>query len=329
MAVTVAITFDLVSADHAGQIALYASDSGETPAGDFQAYFGITGPDGIEHKRFPSSPDFTFPDDGSDTLYFDIPLDSAGNYLRGDYIIRVKISDVGDPLADPDPIASTTYLDNTTTYTFQPFAGGESNGTVTLTTSYDCDTGYITAGGEYVNEEDDYVVDSDVLTFTPESATGLEPESELSPSLSENYLFAYTNANYTVTYEAGITITLIMDEAQITFYILDTVTASEVVNVQCTLPDLCKVASCLEKEFKRLEAKMCGKGWESLTEKEKGKFGKASAISRLILLYKACGNDTKYREYVTDFETLMDCSCGCGEDTSDGPQPWTPPNPLI
>ena len=84
MAVTIAITFDLLSADHAGQIALYAADSSETPTGLFRAYFGITGPDRVEHKAFPSSPDFTFADNGSNQMYFDIPRDSEGDYLLGD-----------------------------------------------------------------------------------------------------------------------------------------------------------------------------------------------------------------------------------------------------
>lgn len=325
MAVTVAIAFDLLSADHAGEIALYAADDGETPTGDFRAYFGITGPDGVEHKAFPSDPDFTFADDGNNMMYFDIPRDSKGNYLRGDYIIRVKISDVGDPDADPDPIASTTYLDNTSTYSFQPHSGGSSNVTVTLTTSYDCDTGSIEATGEYTNDVDDFVVDAESISVTPETATGEAAVSEAAGAIS--FAFGYTNANYTVAYEAEYTIAEVQDDPQITLYVIDSATVSETLNIQCTLPDLCKVASCLEKEFKSLEAKACGNGWESLTEKEKGKFGKASAIARLILMYKACGNDTKYREYVTEFEELMDCSCGCGEDTSDGPQAWTAPNP--
>lgn len=328
MAVTVAITFNLVPGANEGTITLYAADFDETPAGNFNAYFGITGPDGVEHKAFPSSPDFSFANGGSSETTFDIPLDSEGNYLEGEYRIRVKINDDGDPDAEPDPLPVTTYIDNTSTYAIYPYGGGNSNSTATIETSYDCDTGEIVATGDYANDVDDFVIDAESTTITPETDTGESASTDQSATIT--HIFTHTNADYTATYAFETTITQVIEgsDDQITLYIIDSGSVSEVVNVQCTLPDMCKIASCLEKEFKQLDAKACGKGWESLTQQEKGKFAYASALARLILLYRSCGNDTKYREYVTIFETLMDCSCGCGDDTSTAGDPisYTAPN---
>lgn len=328
MALTLNVTFDLVTADHAGDIRLYVSPSGENPSGDFKVYWGVTGPDGISHKSYPSTPDATFPDNSVSEIFVRIPKDSAGAYLPGDYEIRLL-------LVDSD-VSPNIYALATLDVPFQPYNSGTnptSDIILSIESDYNCETGNITSLATLNAENPVYSptlsIESESITITPESATGEDVYSTGDNEIvAGNFAFYSTNADYVVDYQALITWFFFVEEA-FTVYIMENVSISQTVNVQCTLPDLCKVASCLEKEFKRLDAKACGNGWESLSEKEKGKFGKASAIARLILLYKACGNDTKYREYVTDFETLMGYSCGCGEDTSDGPQAYTAPDLFI
>lgn len=318
MAVLLNVTFDLVSADHAGELRLYAADVDETPTGNFQVYWGVTGPDGVTHKAFPSTPDATFSDNGNAEIFVRIPKDSTGAYLPGDYEIRVLLTDSDDPV--------NQYAVGTIDVAFQPYNAGTNAGSdylVSLDTDYNCDTGNITAVATISHPSTISLSDEAIAVGDLYSSTN----NEVSAGQA---IFYYTNVDYVVSYSAVAEVSFVVD-GTFNVYWLEEISISETVNIQCTLPDLCKVASCLEKEFKILEAKTCGKGWDSLTEKEKGKFSKAAAIARLILLYKGCGNNTKYREYVTDFETLMDCSCGCGDatTTADDPIPYLAPNLFI
>lgn len=324
MAVSIFITFDLVTDDYAGNIRLIAANGNEVPTGDFKIYWGITGPDGVEHKTFPSTPDDSFASTSAET-FVRIPKDSSGAYLNGDYLVRILMTDSDDPVV--------TFVNATLTVPFQPYNSGTNADTdvaIDFDADYNCDTGNITAlvtvGTQYTDS-----FSSEQIVVTPETATGETTTTVSGNEISAGAAIFYsTNADYVVTYSGRIQWEFAVDSFD-TITVMEDIVFSETLNVQCTLPDLCKVASCLEKEFKILEAKICGKGWESLTEKEKGKFNKAAAIARLILLYKGCGNDTKYREYVTDFETLMDCSCGCGDDatTLNDPIPYNAPNLFI
>lgn len=321
MAAVLNITFDLTSGDHAGDMRLYAADGGDTPVGDYKVYWGVVGPDGVTHKSFPSVPDATFA--SSSEIFVPIPKYSTGLYIPGDYSIRVLVTDSDTP---PTEISAATI-----SVPFQPYNNGEnadSHVILTLTADYNCDTGNITATGSVSAPDYDYSTDDDLISVTPEAGTEQAYSESDNQIGTGSALFYHTNADYTVTYSAIIDWAYIVEDT-FNVFVTERVSISTILNIQCTLPDLCKIASCLEKEFKRLEAKTCGKGWDTLSEIEKGKFNKAVALARIILLYKNCGNDTKYREFATKFQTLMDCQCGCGDTTGDGPIPYAAPNLFI
>lgn len=319
----VAITFNISGNDENGQIFLYAAAGSTNPVGTLDVRFSLSGPGGIAYKPYPTDPDFSLGNGESNQIQIPVPLDSEGNYVSGTYTARCRIADNGTP----DPVAP---FDGTYEFDFVPSTTPTSfiSPLVSVEATASCDTGIYGVGTYSETIDDLWGIDEEFIDVIPEAAAANdEPADSNDPEIY--YPFGYTNADYLVRYTIVATIedTELSDTDSFIWYHVEKMVAEVTVTTQCVPPDMCKVASCLEKEFRKLNPMICAKGWRGITKREKAKLMKAVYLANIIQMYHTCGNTDKVREHIEDFELHLDCSCECGENTS-GPQPYVVPNQI-
>lgn len=313
---TFVITFDTSGGADNGKIRLYAQDpDAGSPTGDFKVYFELVDPLGIYRNEITETPDVTFAALGNDNILIDIPIDSEGNYLGGTYTARCIITDSADPVVE--------FFDENVSFVYSPSITPSSTESdkLTLVASYDCATGLITATGSETNSDPGDTLSGQEISVTPEAAVGEGPSTESASEIS--YQFTFSNADYVVQYSGDLeTLDNLTDETD--FYVLERVTKSTTLTVKCEY-NACALASCMEEEFKRLDALTCGKSWAVLTNIQKGKYLYASATARMSQLFYNCGNYAKAGEYMDKLRTLLDCGCDCSGSTNNQPVPYSAP----
>lgn len=117
----------------------------------------------------------------------------------------------------------------------------------------------------------------------------------------------YTVANSTVEHSSSLTSTLSYDYGS-EFYVTDSVTGSEVVQVSCS-GDLCDIYCCIKSQWDRY---MAVKGKNSVLEQsELAIFYKITSLAEMVGMALKCGKSTHISGYVTEILKLANCDAGC------------------
>ena len=87
------VTFEARQANaNDGKIVVFFQDEEGLSGAEFVGKVAVVSPTGEVLYTF-LDPEATFSEAGSDTIVIPIPLDAAGNYLRGDYSFSVQLDD--------------------------------------------------------------------------------------------------------------------------------------------------------------------------------------------------------------------------------------------
>ena len=298
-----------------GKIRLNMIDNGAGPVGDFNIYWGVTGPLGQVLKAYDAgTPDDNIANGQTSAIIVDIPLDTNGKYQAGTYTFQWKYEDTGAPGADP--------TEGTYSFEYAPVVapGSPVSGEATMTATFNCLNAKITVQ-DSTNVVDYITVSREISVLPPQVAGQPAPVAETSTNDLFETTFLWNNAPYQV----GLTVlrTLVEDVTQMQFYVREKLVANKTLDIVCNT-DLCDAATCLATEVTALESLSCGVGgWANLTAIQKSKAERALYYTVIALAYRQCGNFNKAAEWAAKADT---CDCGCSGTAVDGGiEPYTPP----
>lgn len=294
-----------------GKIALKMADNDPGAAPGYTVKWGVIGPLGTV-RDIGSDAGTAFANNGTVTVYEDIPLDSSGAYLAGAYTFAWTVVDD----------TAEVFIEGTHTFDYSPAVGPSENGAATLVASYNCLSGKINVADATVLG--DYTLETRTISVLPPQVAGQPlPVAQVTNDPTLELDIEWNNAPYQVSLTIVRKLTITEDDT--TFIVLEQFTANKTLNIVCDT-SMCSAAACLEKEITALDALACSKGdWSDLTPAEKAKAERSVYYGVLALLYRNCGDMNKAAEYGAK---AGDCGCGCSSadaTTTPGPSPYTPP----
>lgn len=323
MALSVNVKFDQrpASADK-GKIVITATEGSTVPGDNWELYFTLTAPDdsvilGATDFGGVGNLSVAFP--GTDSLTVDIPLDSDGNYLKGNYNLQAwkrVVTDV-DPLPAEELIVDVTYdfcPHNT------PLNTGNSN--ITTSETLNCLTGALTG-----NDDTDY----DALSLTRTSRTltidppAIDGRADVTATDADvTITVAYANVTYPITYAIEYTYDSVTADAELTILSAAGILKTVDYLIDCG-GNLCSTLTCLKTYFDTLKTKATSLGgWARLPEADKGNFALISAYVNLAFGFKSCGNTVKQTEAINAARALLsECACTCADCDTTDPIPFT------
>lgn len=257
------------------------------------AYLQIQRPDGSV-KSYGVSPDVS----NGVNYQEDLVLSSAGGFLKGAYKVTVKHEDTNN-----------AGVFDTFEYTcnFCPVD------TLLLNFEYNC----ICAEGVYQinvgHMPDGFDWDSFETVITPPAIAGVTPANTTSTTQSTTLTLTYAN----VLYMARATATFSFGDDYFTVYqVLSTNRTDKIV---CDY-NLCALKSCIEKEFKNINAAIAqAGGWQRVAPDKAGTWQQIVTYALLHDMFRACRNWDKVLEYYNLLKDLVSCDCGCSDNHSSEP----------
>lgn len=298
-----------------GKIRLNMIDNGAGPVGDFNIYWGVTGPLGQVLKVYdPLTPDDNILNGQTSQIFLDIPLDTNGNYQAGTYTFQWKFDDTGAPMADP--------TEGTYSFEYAPVVtpGSPVSGDATMAATYNCLNAKITV--QDTTNIVGYITTSRLISVLPPQIAGQPAPVAVT---STNDLFETTFEWNNAPYQVSLLILRTLEEvtAGMTFYVRERLVANVTLDIICNT-DLCDAAACLASEVTALDLLSCGVGgWANLTATQKYKAEKALYYTVIALAYRQCGNFNKAAKWGAKADT---CDCGCTDATTGGGiEPYVPP----
>lgn len=315
MARTVLFTFDTrsVSANN-GQIVVSMANT-DAPGTPYDFYIQITAPSGEVIKEMPDTPDATLNGGTTGIVTVDIPLDSNGDYLEGEYAFVTRRD---------DQAADDTTVNDTYTYTSHNNPDN-LDGSVTFTVTLSCLTGRILA-----KDDTDYTTlgltldDREISIIPPAIDT---QDDAVSASTQATLVVAYTN----VTYEAVLSVSLTWDEedlgSSVTAASTGTITKLVEVDVECETGGICESLECIGEQLTKAYNEACAAGgYSRLASASKDKIEWAMMNLSMAKFKYDCGEVVDSATYLTRAKEGINCGCGCSGTTSNStPQPFTPP----
>ena len=276
---------------------------------------GITGPLGQELKAYPVAPDFVYSTPGSFNTFVDIPLisgGSAGDWLQGNYIVRVNLT--------ANPPVNGNFEDIVTFY-FMPSV--DSIVTDNLDVIFDCFARKFVATD---NTDYSQVTFNDrQLTVQTPLVPGQPAPSPITSSeqqLQTDLLYEY--ANYTAGLSSNIT-TLTTVAPPTNSYgtwnwsILEEISAAITKEVVCDL-DGCGILSCYGMFHDNVYNMAAIKGGlMGINEATRDLYTQVTGSVNLWLLYKMC-QDTANMAIQYDKIKVLLKAAGCECATIVGPK---------
>lgn len=244
---------------------------------------------------------------GTNTLTVDIPLDSSGNYLSGEYQLAFSYYNIGPTESD---VVETGYV-----YTPKHIPDHTESDLITLETTLDCDAETLLA--KDTSEYGDVDRLTRLITITPPEISGESPETTTSAQVSA--AVTYTN----VTYSSLLEVSFEYDELEVSSDVGVISRGSAAIYIEDAVdcdPNICQVVKCLASKFSALKAKAAKVGgWGGLSDQDRGDFEYASTLVSLAQQLRACGEYAAAKPYVDEAKTILNCDCGCAENTKPTP----------
>jgi hypothetical protein len=282
----------------------FADDEGT--GGSVTCAFEITNPAGVVICTLAET-EITFAPGGDGENSVDIPLDSLGAYMEGDYTFQFVVTGITSP------------IDRTDIYSYVAYNAPDhlSSDTIAWTTNLDCNTEEITAEDVTVYPTEDFTRNSRLLTVTPPVVSGASPTTSTSATVTAPV--TYTNVPYQVTLDVVYSYNQIDVDEVLTFFSFGSTNLYISIDVDCD-PNMCSTVKCLASKFDKLEAKATRLGgWFNLSPQDKGDFEYASTLTLLAMQLRTCGENNMAKPYIAKAKALLNCDCGCSDST--GPQP--------
>ncbi len=317
MARTVEFIFDTVKTSSSnGQINAVCENS-DTPGVEWDFYIEITAPSGEVIKTMPDSPDLTLDGDERDGILVDIPLDSNGDYMEGEYAFRVRRV-AGD-------------VDTTVSDTYDYIANVEPNnlgGVAVLATSFSCLTGKIIA-----SDETPYTAAG--LTLVTRSVTITPPTIDTQDAATTNSASTYLIVGYSnVTYQSKLDIEFTWGDEDLGDGISASAEGSiilyEETLVECEDGGICESIECIGDALSKAYNEACAAGgYSRLAQGTKDKIEWSMLNLAMAKMKYDCGEVDASQTYLERAKQGINCGCGCSGTESNSPKPFTPPGGVV
>jgi hypothetical protein len=286
----------------------------------YNVYYKVEGPVAVLKL-----PDFNTPDGTLTPIVslvtmplVNLPLDSNGNTLEGNYTLTYYFEDTA-ALGVYTTIVSTINLNVLKEATL-----ASCKIVPNLKLDVDCFCYNMTAYDNtlYALTGYDVTVNSRTLTIVIPTIPGVTPTpppvSTTAASLTIG--FDYSNVTYTVNLEAEYQ----HENADGTIIVLENLLATLSQKIVCDF-NLCKLVECIARTMAVLEAKASKVGgWPNLPVYERDTIYQLQQLITLLEMYRDCGNYTKVYEIYNKIVALVGCDCGCDEQSGDTPIPVSP-----
>lgn len=286
----------------------------------YNVYYKVEGPVAVLQL-----PDFNTPDGTLTPILslvamplVNLPLDSNGNTLEGNYTLTYYFEDTAAP-GVYTTIVSTINLNVLKEATL---ASCKIVPNLKLDVNCFCYNMTATDNTTYALTGYDVTVNSRTLTIVIPTIPGVTPTpppvSTTAATLTIG--FDYSNVTYTVNLEAEYQ----HENTDGTIIVLENLLATLSQKIVCDF-NLCKLVECIARTMAVLEAKASKVGgWPNLPVYERDTIYQLQQLITLLEMYRNCGNYTKVYEIYNKIVALVGCDCGCGEQSGDIPIPVSP-----
>jgi len=309
----VSVIFDTAqgSTDYGKMVISVVNDNSNTPIGPtLQVYIGITGPAGVI-KAVPGSPDVTVTSYGVTATYKHvIPVDAAGDFLKGNYTIQVNLTAIDGGSSDDGS--------ETQTYNFCPPSVAHPELNIGFSLNCVAKTLTITDDTVYGSWEGTKTLSVQPPTIPP-SVTPPTPISSLTGEVVIN--LAYTNVVYVATLTADIS-----TETEIGSFTFQTAyygSVQESYTVNCDVYG-CAWLNCYNQFLRKVNSMAVKAGDITRIGPIYNDYLQLIGQVQLYIMAKGCGNNTLAGEASNVISNLLSCNCGCSQEVSDEPLPILP-----
>ena len=236
---------------------------------------------------------------GTQTLTIDIPLDSAGDYLSGNYALEFSYYNADSSESD---VLEATYL-----YTPKHSPDHTTSSLVTMTTTVDCDAETLVA--KDTTEYGDVTRLTRLITITQPAIADETPSTTTNAQLTETLTYTL------VTYSSLLEVSFEYDAVEISegFDLISRGSAALYAEdfIDCD-PKICNLVKCLASKFNALKNKSerVG-GWSGLSAQDQSNFAYASTLVNLAQMLRNCGKYAAAKPYVDEAADILNCDCGC------------------
>jgi hypothetical protein len=274
----------------------------------------IKNPAGAIFRSKPVAADATVPDTATNQLVLvtDIPETAEGKYQGGVYTFLFYVTNVTSGV---ETLATAQYL-------FEAIVSVDHlwSSVIKVNNTVNC------LNGDFIAlDETDYTgwtLLNRLMTINHPVIPGIvTPLPTTSSTASVNVTATHVNVTYQSSLSSTVEKSVSAAEMQNTGHAagfsqkhtgniyLDT-------DIECD-NRLCDTLSCLEQRFLTLDQKACAKGgWAQLTPPERANFEYAMNLLQFAKMFLDCNKSDKFIEYLKKAQEYLNCSCGCGDDSS-------------
>jgi len=298
---SVVFTTNTSSPNH-GQIQIVVNTGYSSSA---ECRIGVTGPTGVI-KAFPASPDFV---GNAGTITVNIPQDSAGNYIAGNYTVRIQMSDLDE---EDDMVVVEDVQE------IFPFC--DYRQTLIVETIADCYSKTLVVNDNTAYHEDHTITRATTVVYPviageTNVANLVSSVSPVLVSLTRSSGRAWHNVIFPITvtssgeYEETV--------GDITFFLEYAMSYSENRLVKCNL-DACNIISCVDARIAAILTNACGYG--GIGKLPTAQKDELSLINTHLAMYRywlECKDQDKANYHYDQLKALVG-ECACAEPT--GPQ---------
>lgn len=244
---------------------------------------------------------------GTNTLTVDIPLDSSGAYLGGEY--QLELSYYNADSSESDVLEAT--------YMYTPYHSPDhlTSSLVTLATVVSCDAETLVATDTTTYGDVEIVVRA--LTTTPPVITGDSPNTTSGATLTTG--ITYTNVTYATLLDVDFQYNESTPAEDFSLISKGTATIYKEDVIDCD-PKLCNLVSCLSSKFNALKTKAnASGGWATLSAQDRSNFEYAQSLIVLGQMLRNCGLYDRAAPYIAEAADILNCDCGCSTTTNPTP----------
>lgn len=290
-----------------GKIVATFTDNEGTSASDYAIGLGVVSPTGEVLCTYTGNVG-NLDIGGTASLDIDIPLDSNGDYLAGEYDLQLSWYNLD---SSDNGLVEPSYI-----YTPHHTPDHAESDLITLATTLSCDAETLVAE-DTTEYGEDYTRLTRLITITPPSITGVSPLTSSSSQLTA--AVTYTNVTYSSLLAVSFEYNVLEVTADVGIISRASASIYKENPVDCD-PKMCAVVKCLASKFDNLKAKAVKVGgWSGLSEEDLGNFQYATALVTLAQQLRVCGEYDLAKPYVDEAKNLLKCDCGCAENTNPTP----------
>lgn len=295
-----------------GKIVLNCENTG-TPGTTWDFYLQMVSPSGEVLKSMPDTPDLSLDGEERNSVSMDIPLDSNGEYLEGDYVVAVR---------------RTNGVQDTTvevTFAYESHVNPDNvSGTAVVDATIACLTGRITATDETPYTPEGLTLEERTLSIIPPA---IDPQDAAESSTGTvTLVVGYTNVTYQV--KLAVEYSWLEDDLgnDITSKCTGSLIVYKEVFVDCEDGGICGSLDCIAEELEKIQDQACEVGgFTRLPQSQKDKIAYAMMNLSMAKMQYDCGDVEAANAFVEKAKEGIKCGCGCGSSTTPTPRPYTPP----